>query len=103
MAYFGGGKRGKYYKLWIVQFHKNWPKNFVKKVEIFLKKDLKFPAECVIIFRLTFNATKRKVAIAPIFPGVYGEFPWSKFGLKPSENLRKSKGPYPLELRGSAA
>jgi hypothetical protein len=52
----------------VCAFLQKFAKKVCKKSRIFLKKHLKFPDECVIIFRLTFNATKRKVAIAPIFP-----------------------------------
>ncbi len=62
----------------------------MKNIKNFFKKYLKFPDECVIIDRLTSDATKREVAIAPIFPrrlwGISAEQVWSKNQAKVEEN-----------------
>ena len=89
--YLGSGKRQKHSPLWFVQNDRKTRFNFVEKGKNFFKKYLKFTGGCVIIYKLTSDATKREVAIAPIFPGVYGEFPRSKSGLKPGEGMRETK------------
>lgn len=75
ILYFGHQKRGKYHKLWFVQYDRNLIKNFIKKVEKILKKYLKFPDECVIIFRLTFKSDEAEGGHSAEFsPAFMGNF-----------------------------
>ena len=76
-------------------------KKVCEKGKIFFKKHLKFPDECVIIYRLTSDATKREVAIAPSFPrriwGISAERVRLKVGRFRGKQRSRS-----LELHGSS-
>ena len=73
--YLGREIGAKYHKLWFVQNDRNSAKKFVKKVEKILKKDLKFPGECVIIFRLTLKSDEAEGGHSADFsPAFMGNF-----------------------------
>ena len=79
-----------------MQSARNFAKNFVKNRKIFFKKDLKFPDECVIIFRLTVNSDEagggHSAEFSPAFMGNFRGAAWLKAGRNIEEKQRK---PYP--------
>ena len=66
-------------------------KEILWKRENFLKKYLKFSDGCVIIYRLTSDATKREVAIAPCFPRRIWGISAEQVRLEAGRRMRETK------------